>query len=198
MRSFAHAAGPRCAHPVLRLAACMLLLACVSFGGPAHASESDAAVAERRIKAAFLVKFVEYVEWPAGAFAAPDTPLTVGVVGDDAMLEELQSLLANRRFGARAFDVRGLDEDTPAHAIQVLFVGHGRRAVAESHIVAPTQPVLVVTDTPAGLTQGATINFLVRDAHVQFEASLEDAERRHLKLGSGLLSVARNLRRSVE
>jgi hypothetical protein len=172
-----------------RVATCLALFACLLMAAPAVAADDESA-AERRIKAAYLVKFVEYVEWPSTTFAQADAPLAIGVVGDDAMLHELESVVTGRRFGDHPLEVRAVSGDEAAAHVQVLFVARGSRLVGK-----PAQSTLVVTDMPAGIPQGATINFLVKDKRVQFEASLEDAERRHLKLGSGLLSVARNLRR---
>jgi len=173
-----------------RFVACMTLLAGLLIALPVIAADTEAA-AERRIKAAFLVKFVEYVEWPPGAFTGADAPLVIGVAGDDAMVRELQSMVVDRRFGERRFEARAVvGDDLATHPVQVLFVAHGPYAPSDHG-----PPMLVVTDVPSGLGPGATLNFVVKDGRVQFEASLEDAERRHLKLGSGLLSVARNLRR---
>jgi hypothetical protein len=172
-----------------RVATCLVLFACLLLAAPAIGADDESA-AERRIKAAYLVKFVEYVEWPQGTFAQADAPLTIGVEGDDAMLHEVQSAVAGRRFGEHRFAVRAVTSEDEAHQVEVLFVARGRQPVVD-----PAQAALVVTDLPAGLSQGATLNFVVKDGRVQFEASLEDAERRGLKLGSGLLSVARNLRR---
>jgi len=44
------------------------------------------------------------------------------------------------------------------------------------------------------LSQGSAINFLISGGRVRFEVALENAEKRHLKLGSGLLRVAQNVR----
>jgi hypothetical protein len=178
--------------------ACVAVLACVVASSAALAVESDSTIAERRIKAAFLSKFTEYVEWPSGASASPDAPLRIAVLGDDAMAGELRTLLANRRSGSRPFEVSTLADAESAAGIDVLFVGRAKRAALDTGRVPPGQPMLVVSEVAGALDHGATINFLVLDGRVRFEVSLEDAERRHLKLGSGLLTVAQNLRRSGE
>ena len=38
---------------------------------------------EYKVKAAFLFNFVQFVEWPRGAFANSDTPICIGVLGED-------------------------------------------------------------------------------------------------------------------
>ena len=184
--------------PAHRAAATWLLLAFfVGCVGPVRA-ESEAAVAERRIKAAFVSKFAEYVEWPATAFAQPGAPLTIAILGDDPMVEELRAILADRRLEGRGFDVRKLRDNETGHGVHVLFVGTSKRAALGPGVAPPTEAILVVTDFDGALAQGATINFLVKEARVRFEVSLVDAERRHLKLGSRLLTVAQNVRRGTE
>ena len=51
---------------------------------------SDAEALENRIKAAFVCKFPNYVEWPASAFARADSPLVLGVIGTNAEADELR------------------------------------------------------------------------------------------------------------
>src|SRR5438093_1310750 len=51
--------------------------------------------AEYQVKAAFLYKFVGYVEWPPQVFARADSPLVIGVVGADALADALEQMAAN-------------------------------------------------------------------------------------------------------
>src|SRR6185295_16921977 len=44
---------------------------------------AGAAEPEYAVKAAYLVKFPFFVEWPASAFASPTAPLVLCVIGDD-------------------------------------------------------------------------------------------------------------------
>src|SRR6185295_43487 len=38
---------------------------------------------EREVKAVFLFNFVQFVDWPMEAFAGPQAPVVIGVLGDD-------------------------------------------------------------------------------------------------------------------
>src|SRR5437762_8045378 len=44
---------------------------------------SARAESEYDVKAAFLFKFTKFVEWPDAAFAGPDSPFVIGIVGHD-------------------------------------------------------------------------------------------------------------------
>jgi hypothetical protein len=52
------------------------------------------------------------------------------------------------------------------------------------------RPILVVTDSPEGLMDGAVINFVEVGDRVQFEISLASAREAGLTLSSRLLATA--------
>jgi hypothetical protein len=88
------------------------------------------------LRAAHVLRFIGYVEWPGGA--APSDPLVVGVVGvvgDDGLAAVLAA--TERREGQRALEVRRCveGERLPA-SLQVLFIGRGQ-PVAEWVLGAP-------------------------------------------------------------
>src|SRR5688500_4442806 len=74
---------------VLVIALCASCIAL--FAAPVIAAE-DAAL-ERTVKAAFVYKFLSYVEWPAGSFARPDSPIVIGVYGADDIAAELAQVV---------------------------------------------------------------------------------------------------------
>src|SRR5207245_8335479 len=48
----------------------------------AQTSESSDS-SEYLIKAGFIFNFAKFVEWPATAFAQPDSPIVIGILGTD-------------------------------------------------------------------------------------------------------------------
>jgi hypothetical protein len=185
-------------NPVPILLPSWLVLACLMFCLGATVSLAATrmdnyapatAAAERRIKAAFLYKFAGYLEWPEGTFPRPDTPITIAVLGDDQLAEDMTPLVAGRTVDGRPLVVRRQnDDDLPADT-HILFIGRAETARLRSKELQ-TQPILVVTESESALSQGSTINFVTKGARVRFEVSLESAEKRRLKLSSRLLGVA--------
>ena len=47
------------------------------------AAAAQGPVPEFRVKAVYLVKFIEFVNWPESAFPAVDSPIVIGVLGTD-------------------------------------------------------------------------------------------------------------------
>lgn len=162
----------------------------------AAASQDESLTLERRVKAAFLYKFAGYVEWPAQAFASPNNEIVIGVVGADAVADELEQVVAGRRVGNRSLTVRRVSRADPDLKVHILFVGRGFDRAHSLELLSQTlgQPVLTVTEAESGLPTGSVINFVIVDNKVRFEISAAAAERNGLRLGSQLLAVARQVR----
>lgn len=153
--------------------------------GAAHADES----LEAKVKAAYVYKFLSFVEWPNSAFADASSPIVIGVAGDDGVYAELQRVLPGRSVHGRPLQVRRMQPGESIEALHVLFVGAG--LVHGPWVEGlPDRPLLVVTDAPNGLEAGGAINFLLVGGRVRFEVSLPAVERAGLRLSSRMLGVA--------
>lgn len=170
---------------VLRAALAGLLALCMLC--PAQPAAAGAAQ-ERSVKAAFLLKFVGYVDFPAPA--ASGAPLVIGVIGAPDIAADL-ARLAPRGAGSRPVAVRELRPGDALAGVDVLFIGGaeseraGRLLRAAAH-----EGILAVTEFDGGLREGSVINFRLVDERVRFEVSLAAADKARLKLSSRLLSVA--------
>ena len=171
------------------------LLLGIAFALPI-ASWSPAALAqgeqdESRVKAAFLLRFTQYVEWPGEVLPQPTTPLVVGIIGADDVASDLQQMSSGRGASGRPVQVRtlkGNDDLTQAH---ILFIGMDERGKIATYLgAARRRPILVVTESPNALAQGSMINFVIVERRVRFEIGLESAEKAGLTLSSRLLAVA--------
>lgn len=177
------------------LATAAVLLAALS-AGRAWAQEVQAA--EYRIKAAFLCKFGNYVEWPPAAFAGTDSPLSIGVLGPQAVADEVAAAARGQSANGRPVAVRRLAPGEPLDGLHVLFIAraNGTRQ-ADALAAVKDKPVLTVTETETEAQaeggSGAVVNFLIVDDKVKFDVSLPAAERSNLKVSARLLGVARQV-----
>jgi hypothetical protein len=171
------------------------LIAAVALTAPHCAAAGEETLEiQQRIKAAFVYKFASYVEWPANAFAQPQSPVVIGIAGADAIARELEQSVAGRKVGERQLQVRRLARgEKAAGCCHILFVGGERRSVEDILASMQGHPVLTVTDTPSDHPRGSVVNFLVLDNRVRFDISREAAERNGLQLRSQLLAVARQV-----
>jgi hypothetical protein len=100
-----------------------LLLATALWLAPA----TGHAVSEYQVKAAFLLNFGKFVEWPAQAL--PAGALDICVLGHDPFGSELDDTLAGRTVGSRSVQARRIADVSAARQCAIVFVS---RADADS------------------------------------------------------------------
>ena len=154
----------------------------------------EAATLERRVKAAFVYKFAAFVEWPPDAFAQADTPIRIGVVGEEAIARDIAEASMNRTVEGRRVQVMQVAPGDSLEGVHILFLREAASAVLRDSIAAlKPEAMLIVTESADALGRGSVINFVLDGGKVRFDISLEAAERRGLRLSSRLITVAREL-----
>ena len=180
---------------LMRAAGLLALLAALCVAAmPSAAAEPVEQASELGVKAAYLYKFGDYIEWPAQAFADADSPLVIGVLGADALADELTGVVRGRRLGARAVQVRKLRPGDPLAGLHMLYIGDGEPVQrAEALQAIATQPTLTVTSAGADALPGSVITFVMVGERIRFDVNLVPADRQQLKISSLLLTVARRI-----
>lgn len=149
---------------------------------------------EDEVKAAFLYKFLSFVEFPRAALPH-GAPVVIGVAGADEVAAELAQLVVGRSVEGRPVQVRRLREGEAAEGVHVLFLARGQAGrLRELQRNAPAQPLLLVADWEGALDAGAVVNFVRAEARVRFEVALDAAERRGLRISPRMLAVAQSVR----
>ena len=85
---------------------------------------------EYAVKAAYLVKFAPFIDWPQSAFSSPTAPLTICVVGNDPFGADLDRAASGQRDGDRPLVVRRMVSLDPETSCQILFAGGPPQDVA--------------------------------------------------------------------
>jgi len=160
------------------------------------AAQAAAPALERRVKAAFLYKFLGYAEFPPQSFADAATPLSIGVVGADDMAAELTRIATGRLVAGRTISVRALREQDLAQPLHLLFVA-GQDEPRAARLLRASPAWLTVTECDGGLQLGSVINFTIVDERVRFDVSLDAAEKNNVKLSSRLLTVANRVQKGA-
>jgi hypothetical protein len=157
-------------------------------------AQSSLQADEYQVKAAFLYKFVAYVDWPPQSFQSPDSALVIGVLGAEAISDNLTQLIAARAVVGRPIMVRKLRRGDSLSGLHVLFVGGSDRSrLTEVLAAAKGQSILTVTESEHGLVLGSVINFIVVDDKVRFDVAPPPSSPDNLKISARLLAVARKV-----
>lgn len=169
-------------------------------GGRPVAAQAQAPVqpviqaTEAEIKAAYLLRFMGFVEWPDAAFPSPDAPLRMGVLDADLIAEELTSMARGRLLGRRPIVPQRLRGEDSVSGLHALFVGRdSKQRLAGLVAGAGEQALLTVAENGDSPVPGSAITFVVVDGKVRFDVVLPVAEQLHVKISSRLLPVARRV-----
>jgi hypothetical protein len=143
---------------------------------------------EESVKAAYLYRFTQYIEWPE---EAPSGPFTIAVLDAPDVAAELRRILPNHQIKNSLAQVREISRVQDLGQAQMLYIGSAqidrvRNVIAE----LAARPVLVVTAAERGLAAGSVLNFVMLEHRVRFEVSLVAADRSRLRISAELLGVA--------
>lgn len=146
---------------------------------------------EYEIKAAFLVNFAKFVEWPESASTQPGAPIVICVVGGDPFGPKLDTISAGRQVDGRPIVVRRFNNPDEAERCHILFVGLGNAAGLASMLSQATaRGILTVGDDPGFTSRGGVIEFFVAEQKVRFAINLQAASAAGLKISSHLSQLA--------
>lgn len=177
--------------PHLRRGACLLLLAAALSQDPLVPDLAAASASfEYDVKAAFLLNFTKFVEWPPRAFPAPDAALTICILGDDPFGRALDQMVEGESVNGHKIAVERIAADRQK-SCQVLYAGNNTTMPIPAGVAGPV--VLTVGEGADFIRQGGIIAFVVDNRRVRFDINLKAATNAGLKLSSKLLSVARSV-----
>jgi len=163
-------------------------------GGHAEALDSSDS-SEYLIKAGFIYNFAKLVEWPTASFAQPDSPIVIGILGEDPFGATLDRIVADKKINGRGFAVKRVKWSRDFKDLRdcnILFVSSSEKEHIESVIDAMKGlPILTIGDAPGFAKRGGIINFMLEDNKVRFEVNVEAAKHADLTISSRLLTLAR-------
>ncbi len=147
------------------------------------------AVTEYDVKAAFVLNFAKFVEWPD---TNSSEPFSICTLGEDPFGAALDRIVAGETINNRKVVVRRLRKwQQPC---DVVFFSNSERDTP-SILREIGSGVLTVGESPDFLRHGGMINFVIADRRVRFDVNRTAAENASVKISSRLLGVARSVMR---
>jgi YfiR/HmsC-like len=144
---------------------------------------------EYRVKAAYLLNFTRYVEWPPPP--ASNTRLSICVMGTDPFGRILDATVAGRTVQGRSLEVRRVQNAPEARGCEVVFVSRETwRRGPESLKALADAGSLTVGESEQFARNGGVIGFVIRDETVRFVINAAARDRAGLRISSRMLSLA--------
>lgn len=176
----------------LERAASRILSTCLALTLIASMQAVEQEPLEYRVKAAFLLNFTRFVEWPASAFSDSEAPIAICIIGEDPFGGDIDQIVAGEVVGTRKVEVHRIKTPPAPKSCQVIYVGKPDPG-APATLSALGPGVLVVGDGDALLREGGMIAFIIDNRRVRFNINQSAAEKAGLKLSARLLAVARSV-----
>lgn len=145
---------------------------------------------EHQVKAAFLINFPKYVDWPAEAFAMSNSPLVIAVIGETKVTDELEKIIAGRTVNGRAIVLKRLASGAESSVYHILFIAAAEQQRSPELVAKLKSGILTVGESDNFLERGGIINLGCRGQKIALEVNLTAADRAQIKISSKLLGVA--------
>jgi hypothetical protein len=143
---------------------------------------------EYQVKAAFLLNFTKFIDWPR---AEADATFDICLVGGDPFGSVLDQMVEGETFQGRKLAVQRVRRPVPA-SCHVVFVAKAEKDV-EMLLSSLGPGVLTVGEESGFVRAGGMIGFVIADRKVRFDINESASARAGLKISSKLLSIARSV-----
>jgi hypothetical protein len=169
----------------------VLLAVVAALGLQAAGAGAEAPPAsEYEVKAAFLVNFSKFVEWPAKLFPRPDAPVVIGVLGENPFGGSLAAMTRSRSVGKRPLVVREISDVDEAAQCHMVFIAASERRLAGRLTALAPAGVLTVGEVDGFAERGGIIQFTLENNRVRFLINPAAAAQARLQISAKLLDVA--------
>jgi hypothetical protein len=142
---------------------------------------------EYQLKAVFLFRFAQFVEWPA----AKTGPFTICVLGQDPFDAYLEETVRDERIGEQSVTVRQLRSPAELRDCRIVYI-HRTEAPRLSAMLEALRgiDVLTVSDAFGFAEQGGMIELVTSDNRIRLKINVEAARNVKLSISSKLLRPA--------
>jgi hypothetical protein len=147
---------------------------------------------EYQVKAAFLLNFTKFIDWPPAAFATPDSPIAICILGNDPFGRILDEIVQGEAVNARKVIVQRMSQLPGPQVCQVVFTGSAEKDLPKT-LGSLGRGVLTVGEGTKFLRDGGMIAFVIENRRVRFDVNQTAAGNAELSLSSRMLSVARTV-----
>ncbi|MCE5315086.1 MAG: YfiR family protein [Armatimonadota bacterium] len=169
--------------------------ACLGMSGPAFADSAKGGPSEYELKSAYIFNFVKFVEWPDGSFSDANSPIVIGILGDDPFGNTIDNAVANKTVNGRKLHIHRFKKASDLKQVHVLYISASEdKHLMDTFNVLKDKPVLTIGETGSYARSGGIIRFLNEDNKIRFSIYADKAKKVGLKISSKLLKLAKTVK----
>ena len=144
---------------------------------------------EDAVKAAVLVKLIQFVTWPDSALPPAGKPISLCVLEKDRWIPVLQQTVQGEYLDDHPIVVTRITKARDANQCQVLVVGGPIEP--ESLEMWESLHVLTISDEDSFGMRTSMVSLNVESGHARFNLNLDLAQRAHIRFSAKLLQLAK-------
>jgi len=146
---------------------------------------------EHQIKAVFLFNFAQFVEWPAQAFPEAQTPLVIGVLGEDPFGTFLDETVRGEKVNNRPLVIQRYRRVEEIQTCHILFISSSEtNHLDQTFSNLKGRSILTVGDAESFARYGGMIRFMTEANKTRLRINVEAAKAANLTISSKLLRPA--------
>jgi hypothetical protein len=176
---------------VTRLPLVILAVILAGFSG-IRVSAAEAVSPEYQLKAVFLWRLSQFVQWPSGTFTDAESPLVIGVIGENPFGDALEVAVQGETVNSRKIVIRHYRDISEVQRCQILYVSQSEKAnVKMITRLLGRRPILTVSDIEGfSREHGGMIRFIAEKNKILLRVNLGPVHAAKLTLDSRLLRMA--------
>ena len=168
-----------------------IVVAALLFSGAIELPAQTEVSKEYQIKAVFLFNFAQFVAWPTNAFPDAQTPLTIGVLGDDPFDAFLDETVQGEKVNGHPLIIQRYHNIEDVKNCQILFISRSEGDRMEQVLAGlKGKNILTVGDMEGFIKSGGIVRFVTEENKIHFRINLEAAKSASLTISSKLLRLA--------
>jgi hypothetical protein len=155
------------------------------------ARADDMEANEYEIKAAYLLNFPNFVDWPAAANSNEQSPIRLCLLGSDPLGSALSRMVADRLSRGKSVLLRRVDRNEAMSDCQILYISpSATKFIPQILDGLHTASVLTVGESDQFAAQGGMIQLVMEDNRIRFKINPTAASQAGLRISSKLLALA--------
>jgi len=163
--------------------------------GSAVSRERDT-VTEYEVKAAFLMNFVKFIEWPDERAGTTGSEWVLSIVGASPFGESL-NLPRDKTIRGRKLVIKNTVDHGSIVSSHILFIPASEKDRLPACMAAVKGlPILTISEIAGFARNGGMINFIIIDDKIRFEINPDAAGQVGIRISSQLLKLARIIKGS--
>jgi hypothetical protein len=151
----------------------------------------EGTVTEYEVKAAFLLNFVRFIDWPDQTRGGADNELILGITGEDRFGNSLD-LIRGKTIKGRKLAIKNAVDSNSLTSCDILFISSSEKDRLPSIMTAIKDlPILTVGEVEGFTQAGGIINFVFVNNKIRFEINPDVANQVGIHISAQLLQLAR-------